>query len=140
MNLRTDDEDGIGGISMARFIDEMMEELPVANSQVAKRLRCSTAAVRMFREGRAKVPFEKIPSLADAIGADRRGLMERALREYLPELVTILIEIYGSFTEDQWKVIKVIRELSGLEDHPYVDTRLRACLQATLVSHSNTRE
>jgi hypothetical protein len=58
--------------------------------------------------------------------------MERALREYLPELVSTLIDLYGTFTEDQWKIIKLIRELNGLEDHPYVDTRLRASLEAAM--------
>ena len=111
------DDNGINEIDnvpMALFIDEMMEDHPLTDEEVATRIGYSAAEIRMFRQGTVKVAFDVIPDLADAIGADRRGLMERALREYLPELVSTLIDLYGTFTEDQWKIIKMIGELNGL--------------------------
>src|SRR5215472_5774043 len=111
------DDNGINesdNVPMALFIDEMMEDHPLTDEEVATRIGYSAAEIRMFRQGTVKVAFDVIPDLADAIGADRRGLMERALREYLPELVSTLIDLYGTFTEDQWKIIKMIGELNGL--------------------------
>ena len=137
------DDNGINEIDnvpMALIIDEMMEDHPLTDEEVASRIGYSADAVRMFRQGTVKVPFDVIPDLADAIGAKPRGLMERALREYLPELVSTLIDLYGSFTDDQWKIIKLIRELNGLEDHPYVDTRLRASLEAALAAMRKPQE
>jgi hypothetical protein len=132
--------DEIDDVPMALFIDEMMEDLPVTDEEVATRIGYSAAVVRMFRQGTVKVPFDVIPDLADAIGAEPRGLMERALREYVPELVDTLIDLYANFTDDQWKIVKLIRELNGLEDHPYVDTRLRASLEAALAAMREPQE
>jgi hypothetical protein len=130
----------IDNVPMALIIDEMMEDHPLTDEEGATRIGYTAAAVRMFRQGAVKVPFAVIPDLADAIGAEPRGLMERALREYLPELVDTLIDLYGSFTDDQWKIIKLIRELNGLEDHPYVDTRLRASLEAAVAAMRKPQE
>src|ERR1700730_6574142 len=115
---------------MALFIDEMMEDSDITDKVVAIRLGYSQPSmIRMFREGRVKVPFEKIPDLADAIGADRRGLMDRALREYLPGLIAGLLRTHSALTDNELEIVGLIRELSGGSDPGLDDGRLRSALE-----------
>jgi hypothetical protein len=123
----------IDNCPMSLFIDEMMEDHGLTDKVVAIRLGYSQPSmIRMFREGRVKVPFEKIPDLADAIGADRRGLMDCALREYLPGLIRGLLRTYSSLTDNELEILTLIRELSGGSDPGLDDGQLRSALQGVL--------
>jgi hypothetical protein len=123
----------IDNCPMSLFIDEMMEDHGLTDKVVAIRLGYSQPSmIRMFRDGRVKVPFEKIPDLADAIGADRRGLMDRALREYLPGLITGLVRTYRTLTDNELEIVNLIRELSRGSDPGLDDGQLRSALQGVL--------
>jgi hypothetical protein len=115
---------------MAVFIDEMMEEIGLTDKVVAIRLGYSSPSmIKMFREGRVKVPFEKIPDLADAIGANRRRLMDRALREYLPELIGALLRTHSALTDNELAIVEFIRQLSDGSDPGLNDEGVTSGLQ-----------
>ena len=73
-----------------------MKEQKVSDNVAAERMGYNSATIiRMFRDGRAKVSFDEVPDLADAIGADRAELLEHALREYLPTMVEVLLRCHS---------------------------------------------
>jgi hypothetical protein len=129
------DEAQADNVSVAEFIDEVMEDLGITDRKMATLLSYgSPNIIKMFREGRVKVPLEKIPDFADAIGTERAGLMNRALREYLPDVAKSLSRCYGELTDNEIAIINYIQEVSGDSD-PGLDERLRsALLQAFSVS------
>ena len=119
-----------GHETVARFIDATMKERKVSDNAVAERMGYnSPTIIRMFRDGRAKPSFDEIPDLADAIGADRVVLLERALREYLPTMVEVLLRCYSGLTDNELAIIRLIRELSGGADPNPHDPHLRPRLQ-----------
>lgn len=126
------DEEQIDTVPLATFIDEMMAERELSDKEVCLRMGYGNPAiVRSFREGRVKVPLDKIPDLANAIGTDRAALMDRALREYMPATVRALMISYSGFTDNELEIIGFIRELSGNSD-PELDEGIRESLRALL--------
>ena len=124
------DENEIDNVPIAVIIDEMMEDMELTDKILAVRLGYSSPSmIRMFREGRVKVPFEKIPDLADAIGANRRRLMDRALREYLPELIGALLRTHSALTDNELAIVECIRQLSDGGDPSLDDEGVKSGLQ-----------
>ena len=124
------DENEIDNVPIAVIIDEMMEDMDLTDKVLAVRLGYSSPSmIRMFREGRVKVPFEKIPDLADAIGANRRTLMDRALREYLPELIGALLRTHSALTDNELAIVECIRQLSDGSDPSLDDEGVESGLQ-----------
>ena len=123
-------ENEVDNVPIALFIDEMMEDIGVTDKLLAIRLGYSSPSmIRMFREGRVKVPFEKIPDLADAIGANRRRLMDRALREYLPGLIGALLRTHSALTDNELAILEFIRQLSDGSDPSLDDEEVKSGLQ-----------
>ena len=122
-----------GHETVAKFIDATMKERKVSDTAVAERMGYnSPTIIGMFRDGRAKPSLDEIPDLADAIGADRAVLLERALREYLPTMVEVLLRCYSGLTDNELAIVDLIRELSVGSDPGLDDGQLRSALQVAL--------
>ena len=119
-----------GHETVAKFIDATMKERKVSDNVAAERMGYnSPTIIRMFRHGRAKVSFDEVPDLADAIGADRATLLEHALREYLPTMVEVLLRCHSGLTDNELAIVDLIREASrGVDPDPH-DPHLRSRLQ-----------
>ena len=116
--------------TVAKFIDATMKQREVSDIAVARRMGYnSPTIIRMFRDGRAKVSLNEIPDLADAIGADRAELLERAIREYLPTMVEVLLRCYSGLTDNELALVELVRELSGGGDPDPHAPRLKAKLR-----------
>ena len=127
------------GVSMAQYIDEMMEELELSDKGVALRLGYSTPnVIRMFRQGRMKVPLDLVPTLADAIGANRSKLMDRALQEYLPATIRALILCHSGFSDNELALVSFIRKISENADPSIDDEHIRKGLEALFIGPSAT--
>lgn len=131
------DEVAADGVSMAQYIDEMMEELELSDKSVALRLGYSTPnVIRMFRQGRMKVPLDLVPALADAIGANRSRLMDRALQEYLPATIRALILCHSGLTDNELALVSFIRKISNDADPSIDDEHIRSGLERLFVKPS----
>lgn len=61
--------------------------------------------ITMFKQGTTRVPMDKVPMLADSLGADRAELLRMWLEEYAPEMLTVLNDNLGmalSRVERSW--------------------------------------
>ena len=110
--------------------DATMKERGVSDTAVAQGMGYNAPTIiRMFRDGRAKVSLDEIPDLADAIGADRAELLERAIREYLPTMVEVLLRCHSGLTDNELALVNLVRELSRGGDPDPHDPHLKAGLQ-----------
>ena len=126
-------------VPMAQYVDELMEERELSDKEVALRLGYSTPnIIRMFRQGRMKVPLDLVPTLADAIGANRSRLMDRALREYLPSTIRALILCHSGFSDNELTLISFIRKISKDADPSIDDEHIRSGLERLFVKPSPT--
>lgn len=67
--------------------------------------------ITMFKQGATKVPIEKVPLLAKAVGADAVFFLRAAMRDYMPQVLET-IEQYLAFpvTENEKQIIQTLRE------------------------------
>jgi hypothetical protein len=135
------DRTGAGYETVAKFIDATMKERKVSDNVAAERMGYNSATIiRMFRDGRAKVSFDEVPDLADAIGADRAVLLEHALREYLPTMVEVLLRCHSGLTDNELAIVDLVRDLSGRTDPNPHDAQLKGRLQTVFAPTAPTPE
>ena len=135
------DKTEAGHETVAKFIDATMKERKVSDNVAAERMGYNSATIiRMFRDGRAKVSFDEVPDLADAIGADRAVLLEHALREYLPTMVDVLLRCHSGLTDNELAIVDLVRDLSGRTDPNPHDPHLKSRLQTVFAPRAATSE
>jgi len=135
------DKTEAGHETVARFIDATMKERKVSDNVAAERMGYNSATIiRMFRDGRAKVSFDEVPDLADAIGADRAVLLEHVLREYLPTMVEVLLRCHSGLTDNELAIVDLVRDLSGRTDHNPHDPHLNSGLKKVFAPRATTSQ
>lgn len=69
--------------------------------------------ITMFKKGQTKVPIEKVPALARAIGVDQAFLMRMAMYEYMPETMKAIEQTFGTIlTDNEEEIIAALRALT----------------------------
>jgi len=67
--------------------------------------------ISMIKTGRTKLPFEKVPAFAKAVGVDPAHLMRLMLKEYAPELLEVLTALLGfPCTQNEAALLRVYRK------------------------------
>lgn len=75
--------------------------------------------ITMFKQGQTKVPIEKVPALARALGLDPAHLLSLAMKEYMPEVYKTVQETLGrTVSKNEYAMIEAIREITGNQDPP----------------------
>lgn len=78
--------------------------------------------ITMFKKGQTKVPIEKVPALAKAIGVDQAFLLRMAMNEYMPETMRAIEKVFGTIlTDNEEDIVKGLRSLTDNAD-PKVQT------------------
>ena len=135
------DKTEAGHETVARFIDATMKERKVSDNVAAERMGYNSATIiRMLRDGRAKVSFDEVPDLADAIGADRAVLLEHVLREYLPTMVEVLLRCHSGLTDNELAIVDLVRDLSGRTDPDPHDPHLNSGLKKVFAPRATTSQ
>jgi hypothetical protein len=69
--------------------------------------------ITMFKQGKTKVPIEKIPLLAKILKIDPNALLMKYLREYDPVLLKVIEKHFGAIvTQNEINIINEVRRLS----------------------------
>ncbi|MGZ8172952.1 MAG: hypothetical protein ACXWT0_03895 [Methylobacter sp.] len=86
---------------------EMAEELGFAKPNI----------ITMFKQGKTRVPLEKVPGFAKVLKLDPKMLLRMAMLEYCPELYRAVDETFGSVvTRNEKMILDEIRRLSQNTD------------------------
>lgn len=101
------------------FISMMINYSSVKQLDMAKELGVKNAnIISMYKQGRSKIPLNKIPKLAKILGLDPKFLVRKYLLEYDPEKLKIFESVFGvsSITENEMQIIDEIRRATNNTD------------------------
>lgn len=107
---------------VATFIAFHLDNNDKSQREIAQEAGFSSANVlAMMKSGTTKVPLDRVPKLAKALGVDPRKLFLLCIEEYKPELFATIKDILdGAFplSVNEEKIIKKLRAISKNGDPP----------------------
>ena len=80
--------------------------------------------ITMFKQGKTRVPLEKVPKLAEVLGLNQKDLLRMAMTEYCPELLAVCEKVFGfdtgaakeeehfKISSNEQEILSAIREFS----------------------------
>jgi len=89
--------------------------------------------ISMFKRGATKVPLEKIPLLAKALGVDPIHLFRLGLDQYWPDLQETIAGMFdqgGLITNNEFSLIKEVRNITNTD--PPLSLNIKRGLQELL--------
>lgn len=121
-----------GRLSVAEYLEWAIYESGKTQREIAEEVGYDKPnIITMFKQGLTKLPLEKVPVMAKALGVSRRYLMILALREYSPRLLGVIEETFGlQVTDNEEAIIKLIRTLTDGGD-PGIGGPVRGGLEKT---------
>lgn len=136
-NVRNDADN----ISLAELINTLMDDLEISDQEVADELGYTTPnIIKMFREGKIRLPLAQLPKLAKAVSANPEWVMEQALREYFPDTLRVLIGTHlRGLSEREICIVELIREVSNFSDPEPTDAGLWLKIAAAVGSSAGQR-
>jgi hypothetical protein len=109
------------GTRMARFLNNHIDGLfpLITQREIATVLGYDRPnIISMFKTGQTKVPFEKIPALAQVLSVDPTFLMQLALEQYWPDRFDILKPMFTRMmTANEQALVDQLRAEAGGEDY-----------------------
>src|SRR5690349_5937385 len=104
--------------SVADIIGQALDYTGKIQKEVADELGYPTPnVISMFRQGKMKVPLEKVPALAAALELDPRDLLLAAMTEYAPATLRALTQVFGSFpTANETAILEFVRARTAQAD------------------------
>lgn len=104
--------------TVAGYISDRIEVSPKTQREIAEEIGFESAnLITMLKQGRTKVPLDRVPKLAEALGVSPAYLMRLALAEYYPATLTVIEDVLTALvTENERAIIELIREASGGSD------------------------
>ena len=124
--------------SVVKVVARRLEELVEAKRQreVAREIGYDKPnMISMIKRGEVKVPFEKIPALADALEVDQGHFFRLAFEQHWPEHAKIINDVFGTvLSRNEAAIIAYIRDLTDGEDlalTPELKAKLRDVFKAS---------
>lgn len=105
--------------AMVKFLSKRIDQLKpeLTQREIAQRLgyRCINF-VSMMETGAARVPFEKLPALAEILDVDPAHLVRLGLEQYWPELEVVSTVMSPSITKNEMALLRLIRKATNYAD------------------------
>jgi transcriptional regulator with XRE-family HTH domain len=131
MKIRPGHAAGFGRFTVAEYIDYQVGKNLRTQAEIARAAGFDSAnMITMLKQGRTKVPLDRVGPLADAMGCSRTYFMRLVLGEYHPNLLAILQEVFGyHISTNEFSIVAFIREISGYSDPGLGDERAKELLR-----------
>lgn len=70
--------------------------------------------ITMFKQGKTRLPINKVPAFAKSLGVDPIHFLRIALSEYMPETWDVIEECFGGsmISEEEKQVLDIIRTVA----------------------------
>lgn len=96
------------------YLERKINASTIKQSEMAEELGFATPnIITMFKQGKTKVPLEKVTEFAKILGIDPKMLLRMAMLEYCPELFRVVEKTFGVIiTKNEQEIINEIRRLS----------------------------
>ncbi|MBX4911395.1 helix-turn-helix transcriptional regulator [Rhizobium bangladeshense] len=114
---------------VARFLDKHIDQkVSKSHREIAQAAGWTQSnMVTMIKKGDAKLPLDRVTSLARAIDVDPMFLFRLALEQFLPDEPETARMLDFICTSNEAEILGIIREVSGNSD-PKVNDQQRAAL------------
>ena len=102
---------------VAILVARMVKQSRYTQKEIAKMCGFKTPnIISMIKQGITKVPIEKIPALAKALGVDRAEFFTLVMKTYNPNEYEVIVQTFGEpITDAERKIVKLLRD-TLLED------------------------
>ncbi|MEO3430707.1 helix-turn-helix transcriptional regulator [Pelagibius sp. CAU 1746] len=109
-------------LTVAEYLANQLRACGKTQKQVADEIGYpSPNVITMMKRGQTKVPIEKVPSFAKALGVDPAHFLRIVMREYYPENWRVLRDALGFVvTRNERELVEVVRTATGDTD-PRID-------------------
>lgn len=100
-------------VTVAEFIDRQIEMGDVSQKDIAAALSYDKPnVITMIKQGKTKLPINKVGPLAKALGVDPVHMLRLVMGEYMPDTWESVQDLIGKslVTEGEMQVIQLIRE------------------------------
>lgn len=69
--------------------------------------------ITMFKQGKTKLPINKVPQFAKALGVDPVHFLRLAMGEYMPETWEVIDQVIGKtiVSEEEMKILETVRKV-----------------------------
>lgn len=116
--------------TVAAYLTEAIDNSPKTQREIAKAIGyINPNIITMFKQGLTKVPLDKVPLLAEALGRSPIELMRIALREYSPHLIPVFEQVFGRMVSDnEFEIVAFIRSISHGSDPRLASDRQKRLL------------
>lgn len=107
-----------GSLTASIFLTSALATGEHKQTEIAKSLGyAGPNIISMWKKGRAPIPLNKVPALAEAIGVDPRHLMRLVLQDHYPELKAVLDAAVGCMlSRNERALIEHVRAVTGDSD------------------------
>jgi transcriptional regulator with XRE-family HTH domain len=79
--------------------------------KIAKEAGLEPNMVSMIKHGKARLPLDRVPALAEALEIDPALLFRTALTDLWPTYETVVRRIFRDvFTSNEWAIVEIVRE------------------------------
>lgn len=83
--------------TVARFLTDAINKSPKTQAQIATEAQFTNPnMITMIKQGRTRMPPQKVKLLADSLGVDSRLLMKMVFEEYQPGVWEVIEEVFRS--------------------------------------------
>lgn len=91
--------------------------------------------IAMWKNGSAKVPLDKVPLAAKALGIDPAFLLRMTMAQYWPDMADTIAKVFGTvLTENETALITAVREIMKDEDVPHFTREMKRKLKELLTA------
>jgi transcriptional regulator with XRE-family HTH domain len=122
--------------AIAKFLDKQIDNLKGVKTQreIADEIGYDNPnMISMFKRGEAKVPLDKIPQLAKALGVDAAHLFRLALEQYWPDQAKLILDIFGrTATENEEAILLKKWRVASRDMDPASSARIETVVKTML--------
>lgn len=109
-------------VTVAQYLTRQVEICVKTQAVIAEEAGFPNSnVISILKKGVSKVPVNRVPGLARALGVDPVYLLGLVMNEYMPETWAVISEVLGKnlVTQAEHEVLNVVRESSeGYEARP----------------------
>lgn len=106
-------------VTVAEFIADRLATIDKTQREVAEECGFETPnIITMFKQGKTKVPLDRIGALAKALDVDPAHLLRLAMQEYMPDTWSSIEEILHStiLSANELELVRKYRQVTGDSD------------------------
>lgn len=122
-------------LSVAKYIQLQIAVSGVAQKDIAEALGYDNPnVITMFKQGKTKLPINKVGPLAKVLGVDPVHLLRLVMTEYCPDTWQAIQHLIGKslITANEMVLVEIVRKTCGAVDLALTDKAERSAFAAVV--------